>query len=188
MYYGSEEEKPFSIFELNGAKDIAVEFFSFSKPYAMTGWRIGWICGNSAIVQRFGKVKSSIDNGIYKPLQKAAAAILNSKEGDEYIDKMNKGFKHKQEIMVKGLKELGWPIDETKVPHTTFYLWLPIPPRYTDSVKFCEDLLEKSGVVVVPGNAFGKYGEGFFRISFVCSDEKLHEVIDRMKADGFSFN
>ena len=91
LYYGSEEEKPFSIFELNGAKDIAVEFFSFSKPYAMTGWRIGWICGNSAIVQRFGKVKSSIDNGIYKPLQKAAAAILNSKEGDEYIDKMNKG-------------------------------------------------------------------------------------------------
>lgn len=188
LYYGSEAEKPFSIFELKGAKDIAVEFFSFSKPYAMTGWRLGWICGNADIVQRFGKVKSSIDNGIYKPLQKAAAAVLNSKEGDEYIEKMNKGFKHKQEIMVKGLKELGWPIDEATVPHTTFYLWLPIPARYKSSVDFCEELLEKSGIVVVPGNAFGKYGEGFFRISFVCSDEKLQEVIDRMKADGFSFN
>ena len=187
LYYGSDDEKPFSIFELNGAKDIAVEFFSFSKPYAMTGWRLGWICGNSSIVQRFGKVKSTIDNGIYKPLQKAAAAVLNSKEGDDYIAKMNKGFKHKQEIVVKGLKELGWPIDETKVPHTTFYLWLPVPPRYNNAVDFCEELLEKSGVVVVPGNAFGKYGEGFFRLSFVCSDEKLEEVITRMKADGFRF-
>ena len=154
----------------------------------MTGWRLGWICGNADIVQRFGKVKSSIDNGIYKPLQKAAAAVLNSKEGDEYIEKMNKGFKRKQEIMVKGLKELGWVIDETTVPHTTFYLWLPIPKKYTSSVAFCEELLEKSGIVVVPGTAFGKYGEGFFRISFVCSDEKLQGVIDRMKADGFYFN
>ena len=188
LYYGTEDEKPFSIFELEGARDIAVEFFSFSKPYAMTGWRLGWICGNSAIVQRFGKVKSSIDNGIYKPLQKAASAILNSKEGDEYIEKMNKGFKHKQEIMVKGLKELGWPIDETKVPHTTFYLWLPIPPRYDSAFKFCQDVLEKSGVVLVPGNAFGAHGEGYFRLSFVCSDEQLQEVIDRFKADGFSFN
>lgn len=187
LYY-KEEEKPFSIFELNGAKDIAVEFFSFSKPYAMTGWRIGWICGNADIVQRFGKVKSSIDNGIFKPLQKAAAEVLNSKEGNEYIEKMNQGFKHKQHIVVKGLKELGWQIDEDKIPHTTFYLWLPIPPRYKSAVDFCEELLEKSGIVVVPGNAFGKYGEGFFRLSFVCSDEKLQEVIDRMKADGFSFN
>ena len=89
--------------------------------------------------------------------------------------------------MVKGLKELGWPIDEATVPHTTFYLWLPIPARYKSSVDFCEELLEKSGIVVVPGNAFGKYGEGFFRISFVCSDEKLQEVIDRMKADGFTY-
>lgn len=188
LFYGSEEDKPISILELEGAKDVAVEFFSFSKPYAMTGWRLGWICGNKEIVQRFGKVKSSIDNGIYKPLQMAAAAILNSAEGDEYIEKMNLGFKHKQEIMVKGLKELGWEIDENKVPQATFYLWLPIPKRYSSAYEFCEDLLAKSGVVVVPGNAFGTYGEGFFRISFVCSDEKLQQVIDRMKADGFSFN
>ena len=81
--YFDENEKPFSIFELEGAKDIAVEFFSFSKPYAITGWRLGWVCGNSAIIQRFGKAKSTIDNGIFKALQKACAEILNSKEGDE---------------------------------------------------------------------------------------------------------
>ena len=185
--YFDENEKPFSIFELEGAKDIAVEFFSFSKPYAITGWRLGWVCGNSAIIQRFGKAKSTIDNGIFKALQKACAEILNSEEGDEYIRTGNLNYKHKQAIMVKGFKELGWEIDEKSVPHTTFYLWLPIPPRYTSAFEFCKDVLEKSGVVLVPGNAFGAHGEGFFRLSYVCSDEKLQEVIDRMKSDGFSF-
>lgn len=185
--YFDENEKPFSIFELEGAKDIAVEFFSFSKPYAITGWRLGWVCGNSAIIQRFGKAKSTIDNGIFKALQKACAEILNSKEGDDYIKAGNQNYKHKQAIMVKGFKELGWEIDETSVPHTTFYLWLPIPPRYKSAFEFCKDVLEKSGVVLVPGNAFGAHGEGFFRLSYVCSDEKLQEVIDRFKADGFNY-
>lgn len=186
--YFAEEEKPFSIFEIEGAKDIGIEFYSFSKPYAVTGWRLGWVCGNKDVVQRFGKGKSTIDNGIFKALQKACAEILNSEEGDKYIEEGNKGYKRKQAIMVKGFKELGWPIDETTVPHTTFYLWLPIPKRYKSAFDFCEDVLTKSGVVLVPGNAFGECGEGFFRLSFVCSDEQLQEVIDRFKADGFTFS
>ncbi len=186
--YFDEKEKPFSVFELEGAKDIAVEFYSFSKPYAITGWRLGWVCGNSTIIQRFGKGKSTIDNGIFKALQKACAEILNSKAGDDYIEESNKNYAKKQSIMIKGFKELGWPIDEKNVPHTTFYLWLPIPPRYDSAFKFCQDVLEKSGVVLVPGNAFGAHGEGYFRLSFVCSDEQLQEVIDRFKADGFNFN
>lgn len=186
--YFDEKEKPFSVFELEGAKDIAVEFYSFSKPYAVTGWRLGWVCGNKEVVQRFGKGKSTIDNGIFKALQKACAEILNSKEGDDYIEEGNKGYARKQAIMVKGFKELGWPISEETVPHTTFYLWLPIPPRYKSAFKFCEDVLQTSGVVLVPGNAFGNYGEGYFRLSYVCSDEQLQEVIDRFKADGFYFN
>ena len=186
--YFAENEKPFSIFEIDGAKDVGIEFYSFSKPYAVTGWRLGWVCGNKDIVQRFGKGKSTIDNGIFKALQKVCAEILNSEEGDKYIEEGNKGYKRKQSIMVKGFKELGWPIDEKSVPHTTFYLWLPIPERYKSAFEFCEDVLKKSGVVLVPGNAFGECGEGFFRLSFVCSDEELQEVIDRFKADGFTFN
>lgn len=187
MYF-DEESKPFSVFEIEGAKDVAVEFYSFSKPYAITGWRLGWVCGNKDVVQRLGKLKSTIDNGIFKALQKVSADILNSKEGDDYIEEANRNYMKKQEIMVNGFKELGWDISMDKVPHATFYLWLPIPPKYKSAYAFCQRLLEKSGIVAVPGNAFGNYGEGYFRLSFVCSDEKLQEVIARMKADGFYFN
>ena len=110
---------------------------------------------------------------------------MNSPEGDKYIEEGNKGYARKQAIMVKGLKELGWNMD--KVPHTTFYLWLPIPRKYKTSFEFCQDALRKSGVVLVPGTAFGDCGEGFFRLSYVCSDEQLQEVIDRFKADGFYY-
>lgn len=183
--YFDENEKPFSIFEVEGAKDVGIEFFSLSKPYAVTGWRLGWVCGNKEVVQRLGKGKSTIDNGIFKALQKACAEILNSEEGNKYIEEGNKGYARKQAIMVKGFKELGWNMD--KVPHTTFYLWLPIPRKYTSAFDFCQDVLRKSGVVLVPGNAFGECGEGFFRLSYVCSDEKLQEVIDRFKEDGFTY-
>lgn len=185
--YFDDNEKPFSVLEFDGAKDVAVEFFSLSKPYAITGWRLGWLCGNSEVITRFAKAKSTIDNGIFKALQKACAYIMNSQEGDDYIVQGNIDFKRKQSIVVKGLKELGWPIEDNKLPHTTFYLWLPIPRKYKSAFDFCNDLLEKSGIVIVPGNAFGKYGEGYFRLSFVCSDEKLQEVIDRMKSDGFRY-
>ena len=186
MYF-DEDDKPFSIFEFKGAKDYAVELFTLSKPYAITGWRLGWICGNKEVVSRFAKGKTTIDNGIFKALQKACAYIMTSPEGDEFISQANASYKRKQAILVKGLKELGWEFDENKIPRTTFYLWVPIPIKYSSSVKFCEDMLEKSGIVVVPGTAFGKYGEGYFRISYVCSDEKLKEVIERMKSDGFRY-
>ena len=185
--YFDENEKPFSVFELDGAKDIAVEFHSLSKPYAVTGWRLGWVCGNEFVVQRLGKGKSTLDNGIFKALQKACAEIMNSKEGDDYIEEGNLGYKRKQAIMVKGFKELGWDIDDSTVPHTTFYLWLPIPRKFNTAMEFCEELLKKSGIVIVPGTAFGNCGEGYFRLSYVCSDEQLQEVIDRMKADGFYY-
>ncbi len=183
--YFDESDKPFSILEFEGAKDVAVEFFSFSKPYAMTGMRAGWICGNKEAVGLLAVLKSTIDNGLYKPLQTACAAILNSKEGEEYTKQANLNLKKKQDIFVQGMKELGWP--EFNVPNATFYLWMPIPPRYKSSQEFTDDLLVKSGIVAVPGHAYGKYGEGFFRVSIVCSEEQIRECIDRMKQDGFYY-
>ena len=176
-----------SVFEIEGAKDIAVEFFSFSKPYSMTGWRIGWVCGNKEAVGFLSKLKSTIDTGIYKPIQKAAAFILNSKEGDEYIVESNKRFERKQKIVVEGFKELGWPMDKINPPKATFYLWLPIPPKYKTSKEFTDDVLKTSGIVLVPGNGFGENGEGWFRMSIVASEDQMKEVIRRLKEDGFRF-
>lgn len=186
MYF-YEDERPVSILELNGAKDVAVEFHSFSKPYAMTGWRVGWICGNKDFVGALGKFKSTVDTGVFKALQKASAEVLNAKEGDEYIAKSNISFKSKQKIVIDGFRELGWDMDNIPVPTATFYLWLPVPPRYKTAADFTTEILHKSGVVLVPGNAFGTYGEGFFRLSFVASDDDLKQVIVRMKEDGFTF-
>lgn len=186
MYF-DENNVPPSVLQIEGAKDIAVEFFSFSKPYAMTGWRLGWICGNKEAISMFGKLKTTIDTGIFKALQKAASEVLNSKEGDDYIKSANLGFKKKQGILLAGLKELGWEIEKLNIPQATFYLWLPIPPKYKTSKEFTDDLMKTSGVVAVPGDAFGDFGEGFFRISIVCSDENLYEIINRMKTDGFYF-
>lgn len=186
--YFEEQAKPHSIFEIEGAKDVAVEFYSFSKPYSMTGFRLGWICGNKEAVGTFGRLKSTIDTGLFKALQKCAAAVLNSKEGDEYIEQANKSFKKKQQIVINGFRELGWKIEENDIPKATFYIWLPIPPRYKTSKEFTDDLLKTSGIVVVPGNGFGANGEGWFRLSAVATDEQLYEVIDRMKKDGFYFS
>ncbi len=187
MYFG-DQEPPASILEFEGAKDVAIELHSLSKPYSMTGWRMGWACGNRDAVGILGKMKSTVDTGLFKALQKAAATILTSEEGDEYIKESNKAFQKKQEILLKGFKELGWDIDSLIIPKATFYLWLPVPPKYESCEDFCNQLLEKSGIVVVPGTGFGKYGQGFFRVSISPGEEALYEVIDRMKQDGFYFN
>ena len=181
----SYAEEHVSIASIPGMRERTIVISGFSKAFAMTGWRLGWVCGNPEAIKFFAKLKSTIDNGIFKPLQKAAAEVLNSKEGENYIKQANESFKKRQQIMVEGLKELGW--SGFNVPDATFYLWLPIPSRYKSSLEFTEDLMHKSGVIAVPGEGFGQYGEGFFRISIVCSEEKLYEVIQRMKEDGFRF-
>src|SRR5574344_1968928 len=166
--YFDEKLKPKSVLEIDGEKDVVVEFFSFSKPYSMTGFRLGWICGNSEAVAAFGRLKSTIDTGLFKALQKCAADVLNSKQGDDYIKSANKDFKRKQMIVIEGFRKLGWKIDDKDIPNATFYVWLPIPPKYSSSTEFTTDLLKTSGIVAVPGSAFGDNGEGYFRISAVA--------------------
>lgn len=185
--YFEESQKPHSVLEIEGAKEVAVEFYSFSKPYSMTGFRLGWICGNVEAVGTFGRLKSTIDTGLFKALQKCAAEVLNSKEGNDYISAANKSFKEKQMLVINGFRQLGWEIKDSDIPAATFYIWLPIPPRYKKSADFTSDVLKTSGIVLVPGNAFGINGEGFFRLSAVASDEQLAETINRLKQDGFYY-
>ncbi len=181
--YFDKNDKPHSVLECDRAKEIAVEFHSFSKPYAMTGWRLGYVVGNSEIISMFGKLKSTIDTGIFKALQLTGAKLLDSKEGDEYIEYANKKFETKIKKFVGGLKSLGYQVE---MPKAAFYLWVKIPERYNnDSKQFANDLLEKSGIVLVPGEAFGDLGYGWVRISVVADEKDLDEVIERMKNDGF---
>jgi LL-diaminopimelate aminotransferase len=186
MYFDGQEA-PHSILEVPGARDLAIEFHSLSKPYAMTGWRIGFAVGNADAVGILAKVKGTMDSGIFRAVQKAAAFALTSPECDQYIKECNQMYAENQKIMVAGFKRLGWPVEHLNPPKATFYLWLPIPRNYTSCEKFAEDVLEKSGVVLVPGTAFGKTGEGFVRLSLVTPKHEMEEVINRMEQDGFLY-
>lgn len=183
-----DKEPAPSILEIENANDIAVEFHSLSKPYSMTGWRIGFAVGNSDAIGILSKVKSTTDTGVFKAVQKAGAKALTAPECDTYIKENNKNLQNKQKFMVEGLKKLGWPIDESKVPQATFYLWLPVPKKYeANPEKFADDIMEISGIVIVPGIGFGQYGKKYFRISLVLPDEQLKEVLSRMEKDGFRY-
>jgi LL-diaminopimelate aminotransferase len=187
MVFGGEEN-PHSVLEVSGAKDIAIEFHSLSKPYAITGWRLGFAVGNADAIGVLETVKSTLDSGLCKALQKAAAFALNSPECDQFIANTNLIYEKNQARMLEGFKKLGWPVEELNPPKATFYLWLPIPPRYKSCEQFSDEMLEKSGIVVVPGTAFGQGGEGFFRLSLVNPESELDAVIERMGQDGFTFH
>ncbi|MBE7708584.1 MAG: aminotransferase class I/II-fold pyridoxal phosphate-dependent enzyme [Cyanobacteria bacterium SIG27] len=184
MYY-DEKYKPHSALECKGARECCIEMYSFSKSYAMTGWRMGWACGNELAVTMLSRMKSTVDTGIFKVMQYVGADLLESSEGQEYIDSQNIKFKNKIQKFVDGLNSLGYNI---QMPKTTFYLWLEIPARYNDCEEFAADLLETSGIVVVPGTAFDKDAKRYIRMSVVAGEESLNEVIERMKEDGFSFS
>lgn len=179
---------PHSVLEAQGAREVAIEFHSLSKPYCTTGWRMGFAVGNADAIQLLGTVKSTVDSGLFKPIQKAAAFALTSPECDAFIKETNKTYAVNQQIVLRGLVDrLGWPAEKLNVPKATFYFWLPMPPRYNNCADFATDLLEKSGIVVVPGTGFGRYGEGYVRLSLVLQPAQLEEMIERMAQDGFTY-
>lgn len=183
MYF-EDKYKPHSALECKGAKDCCIEMYSFSKSYAMTGWRLGWACGNELAVNMLSRIKSTVDTGIFKVLQYVGADLLESKEGQEYIISQGAKFQNKIQKFVDGLNELGYKV---QMPKATFYIWVEIPPRYKDCEEFAADLLETSGIVVVPGSAFDKDAKRHIRLSVVADEESLNEVIKRMKQDGFNY-
>ena len=183
MYY-DEKYKPHSALECVGAMDCCIEMYSFSKTYAMTGWRMGWACGNDTAVMMLSRMKSTVDTGIFKVLQYAGADILESPEGEKYTVEQNEKFKNKLKKFTDGLKSLGYNIE---MPKATFYLWLKIPDRFKDCVDFANQMLEKSGIVIVPGTAFDENAVRYCRLSVVAHDNDLDTVIQRMKEDGFQY-
>lgn len=170
-----------SVLEVDGAKDVALEFYSHSKSYNMTGWRVGFVCGNPEAVKALGTIKNNIDSGTFKAIQDAAIAAFNVDKS--YIDDLNKLYQERRDAAEEGFKELGWDIKPSKA---TFYLWLPVPKGMT-SEEFVTIMLEKAHVVVPPGNGYGQYGEGYFRVALTKDVETIKKAIKRMKDAGISY-
>jgi LL-diaminopimelate aminotransferase len=167
--------RPCSILEIEGAKEVAIEFHSLSKTYNMTGWRIGWACGNPELISALAKVKSNIDSGIFSAIQIAGIAALEGSQ--EHIKDMCILYQKRRDILISGLRSLGWQVN---IPQATFYVWMKIPHK-TDSIEFASLLLKKIDIVVTPGIGFGKYGEGYIRMALTIGEEKIREAIKRLE-------
>lgn len=164
-----------SLLQVPGAKDVAIEFGSLSKSFNMTGWRIGYAVGNSELIQALARLKSNIDTAQFIPIQKAASVALT---GDfSTVQQNNREFAARMELMYRILVETGF---ELKKPRGTFYLWVKVPEGYS-SLEFSGKLMEEAGIIVTPGNAFGSYGEGYFRIALTVAQERLLEAGKRLK-------
>ncbi len=170
-----------SVLEIEGAKDIAIEFYSHSKSYNMTGWRVGFVCGNAQAIKALGTIKNNIDSGTFKAIQDAAQIAFDIDKST--IDNLNNMYKARRDAAVEGFKELGWNIAPSKA---TFYLWLPVPKGMT-SEEFVTEMLEKAGIVVPPGNGYGKYGEGYFRVALTKDVTTIKKCIQRMKDAGIKY-
>jgi LL-diaminopimelate aminotransferase len=164
---------PPSIFEIDGARDVAIEFHSLSKTYNMTGWRCGWAVGSPEIAGTLAKVKSFVDTGQFMAVQAAGVAALDAWE--TFLPGNLKIFTERRDAAVTAFNEAGFPC---VAPKATMYLWLPLPDGLPSAL-FAERLLTEEGVVVLPGSALGAGGEGFFRISFIASPERIAEAARR---------
>lgn len=165
-----------SILQVPGADEVAVEFFSLSKAFNMTGWRVGCVVGNASAVRALSLVKDNVDNGTFRAVQFAGAAALNHAE--ELFKEVNSVYKERRDLVVSSLRKCGWHVD---CPKATIYVWAPVPEKYHGSSEaFATDLLDKCNVVVTPGRAFGEGGEGFYRISLTYPTESLKEALDRI--------
>jgi len=168
--------RPPSFLEVEGAKEVGMEFHSLSKTYNMTGWRIGFAVGNSEGVAGLGAIKSNIDSGVFQAVQRAGIEAIS---GDQAcVAEMNRIYSGRRDLMVQGLREAGFELDP---PKATFYLWIRVPHGYT-SATLATRLLEEAGLVVTPGNGFGDPGEGYFRIALTQNRKRLGEAIERLKS------
>ena len=174
IYY--EGQRSLSLLEIDGAKDVAVEFHSLSKTYNMTGWRIGSVVGNSEVVAGIGKIKSNIDSGTFGAVQDAGIAALQSPK--EIVDDIRKIYQHRIEILYQALQDRGL---EPEKPRATLYLWAWVGGS---SIQYAERLLEKTGIVATPGLGFGKYGEGYIRFSITQQTKRIEEAVVRLEKMG----
>lgn len=167
--------RPPSFLQAEGAKEVGVEFHSLSKTYNMTGWRLGFVCGNSKVIEGLRGIKSNIDSGIFQAIQLAGVAAFEGAQ--DHLAELVKLYQDRRDTLLDGLTSLGWKVSK---PKATFYVWARVPSGYS-STELARGLLEKVDVVVTPGVGFGQTGEGYIRMALTVGKERLKEAVSRIE-------
>ena len=167
-----------SILQVEGAKEVAVEFFSLSKSYNMPGWRVGFCCGNKDLLAALSRIKSYFDYGLFTPIQVAAIKALD--DGDDYVEEIRLRYQDRRDVLIKGLNDAGWRVESSKA---TMFVWAKIPStlRSLGSLEFSKRLLKEAEVAVSPGIGFGDYGEGYVRFSLIENKHRTRQAIRNIK-------
>ena len=167
-----------SILQVDGAKDVAVEFFTLSKSYNMPGWRVGFCCGNKELLSALSRIKSYFDYGLFTPIQVAAIKALD--EGDKYVDEIRDMYQSRRDVLIEGLNKAGWKVES---PKATMVIWAKIPSthKHLGSLEFSKQLLSEAQVAVSPGIGFGTYGEGYVRFSLIENEHRSRQAIRNIK-------
>ena len=173
-----DDRRPISFMEVDGAREIGVEFHSLSKTFNMTGWRIGSVVGNESVIAGLGKVKTNIDSGVFQAVQEAGITALEA--DDQIVADARAIYQERRNVLVPGLKSIGIDVYPTDA---TFYVWMDVPSSFT-SASLASHLIEKAGIVATPGNGFGNAGEGYLRMTLCAPKERLAEAVDRIKTIG----
>lgn len=168
-----------SFLSYEGAMDVGVEFFSLSKSFNMTGARVSYCVGNPEIVAAFKKLRSQIDFGMFLPIQKAAIAALTGPL--DMVKEQCKTYEERRNALCGGLRSIGWDVPDSK---GSMFVWAPIPPKFKNSMDFCLELMDKSGVICTPGSSFGPLGEGYVRFALVMTPEEIAKAIDSIDKSG----
>ena len=165
-----------SFLQTPGAKDVGIEVFSLSKGYNMTGWRCAVVVGNAQALETYWQLKTNIDSGLFEAVQLAGVAAL-SPDADADVAAMNELYRRRRDLVCDALRAIG--VDVTP-PHSTIYVWAPVPQGVASAEAYCEHVLERTGVVLTPGAVYGPAGEGWFRIALTTPDERLLEAVERL--------
>ena len=172
---GFDGFRPMSFLQVDGAREVGIEFHSLSKTFNMTGWRVGMAVGNQDLVSGLAQVKSNVDSGIFQAVQEAAIEALRL--GDKIVEPSRRVYQERRDILVDGLRAAGLDCEK---PRATFYVWVCVPKGLT-SAEFTTRLLDLTGVVITPGNGFGEPGEGYVRFTLCVDKQRLKEVADRIQ-------
>lgn len=177
IVYGSNRGGSF--LEHEGAKEVGVEFYSLSKSYNLTGARISFVVGNREIVHTFRSLRTQFDYGVFLPIQKAAAAALTGPQ--DAVAEQKAEYARRNHAFCQGLREIGWEVPDSE---GTMFVWAPLPGDHKDSEAFCLELMERSGVICVPGSSFGSLGEGYVRFALVLPEKELLEAVQAVRESG----